>query len=273
MTDDRREDATTDDDRGSADDRPDLDESGSRGDPDGAAAGDGPDRPPGGDDPDDPPVGGGRHRPSGDDPDEPLGDVAARVRERAGDAVDPSRREGPMADVASEVDERRRRDRSSDDAFESIEVGELDGEQLWERLAEGDDAPTATVPPGETVEVEDGDEWAGRDVRTIPKATCHGCPHFGDPPELACTHEGTAILAMTDTDHFRVVDCPVVVEEEVGDISVGDVESEGADGVAAEDRTGTEPADAGGGSASDDGSTNGDGPAEAFEGDGAFEDR
>ena len=66
------------------------------------------------------------------------------------------------------------------------------------------------------------------DVRTIPKETCHSCPHFGDPPELHCTHEGTDILAMTDADHFRVADCPIVVdgEEDIGSITSG---SEGDD--------------------------------------------
>lgn len=164
--------------------------------------------------------------------DEPLGDIAAEVRERAGGEVSSGRadrpqREGPLSDVASEVDERRRK-RERSDAFESVDVGELDGEKLWERLAEDDDADdaTVTVPLEETAEVDPDDE--GRDVRTIPKETCHGCPHFGEPPELACTHEGTDILAMTDSEHFRVADCPMVVEEE--DISAFAPESEDGEG-------------------------------------------
>ena len=155
---------------------------------------------------------------SDEERDEPLGDLAADVRSRTGgdSAGDPAGddrppREGPLADVASEVDERRRRTTGTDDPFESVEVGEVDGEQLWERLAEGDDQIPISVPPEET----DGeDDLDGRDVRTIPKATCHGCPHFGEPPKLACTHEGTDILEMPDSEHFRVADCPMVVEEE-----------------------------------------------------------
>jgi hypothetical protein len=118
------------------------------------------------------------------------------------------------------VDERRRK-RERGDAFESVNVGDLDGEKLWERLAAGDDGATVTVPPAEATEAEPDD---GRDVRTISKRTCHGCPHFGEPPELACTHEGTDILAMPDSDHFRVADCPVVVDEE--SIDAFDVEAE-----------------------------------------------
>jgi len=196
---------------------------------------------------------------------EPLGDVAEKVRERTGKTrertgktrersgesrdrtgktrdgtnSDAAARDGPMADVATKVDERRKRgrDRESEttDPFESVDVGELDGEKLWERLSdeEGED-PSVTVPPGESVAVEeDEEEWADRDVRTIPKETCHGCPHFGDPPELACTHEGTAILAMTDSEHFRVVDCPMVgEEEEIGSIAVdGDGASDDVGGL------------------------------------------
>jgi len=168
-------------------------------------------------------------RSEGDDhdrPDEPLGDVAAKVRDRTGDAREPVDREstprdGPLADVATQVDERRRRGRDTTDAFESVDVDELDGEKLWERLADDDGSgPSVSVPAGESVEVDD--EWGDdRDVRTIPKETCHGCPHFGDPPTLACTHEGTAILAMPDVDHFRVADCPVVVDdEEIGGLTV-----------------------------------------------------
>lgn len=172
----------------------------------------------------------GDDRPQGDD--EPLADIAAEVRERAGGELSSGRadrpqREGPLADVASEVDERRRKRDGRSDAFESVDVGELDGEKLWERLAEAEDADdaTVTVPLEETAEAESSDdETEGRDVRTIPKETCHGCPHFGDPPELACTHEGTDILAMPDSDHFRVADCPMVVEEE--DISAFGPEAE-----------------------------------------------
>ena len=177
--------------------------------------------------------------------DEPLGDLAADVRSRTGGdsagsgpvGSDPSGgtsagnpaggddrppREGPLADVASEVDERRRRTTGTDDPFESVKVGEIDGEKLWERLAEGDDRTVVTVPAEET----DGEVSDSRDVRTIPKTTCHGCPYFGEPPELTCTHEGTDILEMPDSEHFRVADCPMVVEEE----ELGALDAESGDG-------------------------------------------
>ncbi|WP_238398208.1 hypothetical protein [Halorussus salinus] len=231
------------------------------------------------------------------DPDEPLGDLAEEVRQRTGrrsrrdeaspgrdgerpdgrDGRDRSEREGPLADVAAAVDERRTRKRDDADAFESVEVGEVDGERLWEELAAGGEGETASAPAdrsgdaavssgstsdpstdaanataagattadatnataAESAATDSPADWvadeadraadpAGRDVRTIPKTTCHGCPHFGEPPELACTHEGTDILAMVDSDHFRVADCPMVVdgEEDIGTITDTDGESD-----------------------------------------------
>ncbi|UPW01141.1 hypothetical protein M0R88_03325 [Halorussus gelatinilyticus] len=215
------------------------------------------------------------------DPDEPLADLAAEVRERTGERrdgerrhgrgerhgerderrderTDRSEREGPLADVAAAVDERRTRKRDDADAFESVEVGEVDGERLWEQLAAGETDGTAGVPTEQSGDAavptgeSDAADWsseadsagssgagsttdatadwvadatdraAGRDVRTIPKTTCHGCPHFGDPPELHCTHESTDILAMVDSERFRVADCPIVVdgEEDIGSIAV-----------------------------------------------------
>lgn len=214
----------------------------------------------------------GDDRPEGGDPrDGPLGDLAAEVRERTGrqrsdDGRPPSdarpgerppdgrpserqgdasptsdrpadgpsrdsRREGPLADLASEVDERRR---DGSDAFESVEVGDLDGERLWEQVAgteaEADagveteaDGPTASPAEAAASDDSPGDRpsGGGRDVRTVSKDTCHRCPHFGDPPELACTNEGTEILAMPDADRFRVADCPMVDDEDIGGIGVG----------------------------------------------------
>ena len=178
-------------------------------------------------------------RPGRDERDEPLGDLAAEVRERTGERPaaerpDAPQREGPLADVASTVDERRRKTGDGADAFESVDVGELDGGKLWEQLAEGGDGPPVSVAPEATDGATDPatEPADDRDVRTIPKETCHGCPHFGDPPELACTHEGTSILAMPDTDHFRVADCPITVEgeEDIGSIGVqsDDPDADGA---------------------------------------------
>src|SRR6056297_2849453 len=101
------------------------------------------------------------------DPGEPLGDLAEEVRQRRGERSrrdetatsgrdgerrtrderpDRSEREGPLADVAAAVDERRTRKRDDADAFESVDVGEVDGERLWEELAAGGEGEPASVP-------------------------------------------------------------------------------------------------------------------------------
>ena len=145
-------------------------------------------------------------RDDSDAPDEPLGDLAAEARDRRGER--PPDRDGPLSGVAADVDERRHRsDDDSFEAFESVEVSELDGEQLWAQLTDEDGRTVGVAAPPE----ESDDD---RDVRTIPKDTCHGCPHFSTPPEVACTHEGTDILELVGTDSFRVADCPMVVDEE-----------------------------------------------------------
>ena len=180
--------------------------------------------------------------------DEPLGDLAEAVRERTGDRTpgdrSASRREGPLADVAAAVDERRARGGTDDayDAFESVDVGDLDGEQLWEELAERDAAEADSVAaPTRTDAADAADVESDRDVRTIPKGTCQGCPHLSEPPEVACTHDGTDILRMVDTDHFRVADCPIVDDDEELDLRLGaDGSSEGDASAAADSASETE---------------------------------
>ncbi|WP_327051301.1 hypothetical protein [Halomicrococcus gelatinilyticus] len=139
--------------------------------------------------------------------DEPTtdGDGTTPSGEPAADE-EPATGDEPMADLVSEIEERRdRADASVDDAFTAVDVGEVDRDELWADLR-GDDGT-------DRVSVRAAEDDADRDVHTVDKATCHGCPHLDDPPELRCTHEGTEILAVEDTEHFRVADCPVVAEE------------------------------------------------------------
>jgi hypothetical protein len=130
----------------------------------------------------------------------------------------------PMADLARQIAGRKEGEAESvDDVFTAVDVGAVDRDELWADLRNDDEPERITVASSETDE--------GRDVRTIDKGTCHGCPHLGDPPELHCTHEGTEILSVVDTGRFRVADCPVVVEE--ADLGFDAGESE--HGVDAED--------------------------------------
>lgn len=83
------------------------------------------------------------------------------------------------------------------DVADSTDVTDGVGEAAFDSAGEA--GPQETADPGVVV----------------PKATyCESCEHFADPPDVACTHEGTRIAELVDREHFRVVDCPVVVERE-----------------------------------------------------------
>ncbi|WP_458205711.1 hypothetical protein [Haladaptatus sp. NG-SE-30] len=149
-----------------------------------------------------------------DDPDETEDRTVADERDTATDrAVSDSDattgRAEPLADLAAEVETRRSYEKESiDDSFVEVEVDvdDIDADDLWDDLLAEDSGELVVTAPRE--ESEDD-----RDVRTIPKSTCHGCPHFGEPPTLHCTHDGTDILALDDMEHFRVADFPMVVDE------------------------------------------------------------
>ena len=128
---------------------------------------------------------------------------------------DDERDDAPLSDLREDVDERRGRDDDFEALFDEVSVGDVDEESVWDELSASADDPLFV-----TESVEDD-----REVTVVEKHLCHGCEHFADPPNLACNHEGTTIEAEVDTDHFRVVDCPVVAErrkEEAGDFSRDD---------------------------------------------------
>lgn len=136
-------------------------------------------------------------------------DAASGDRPERADDADPggieSERdtEAPLGDLAARIDDRRR-DREGTEAnelFTEKQVGEIDRESLWEQVTA--DEPTETV------------EGAVEDVREISKRSyCQGCQYFSAPPDVHCGHEGTEILEVIDLEHFRVVNCPVVREDE-----------------------------------------------------------
>jgi hypothetical protein len=97
-----------------------------------------------------------------------------------------------------------------DDFFETVDVDAVDDEAVWEAFVEGETGPEERVGLGAEAEpVSEPDE------HVVPKRDfCQRCPHFDAPPETACTHEGTIIVEVVDTDHFRVRDCPVVADDD-----------------------------------------------------------
>jgi len=93
-----------------------------------------------------------------------------------------------------------------DDSFDQHDSDELDGDRLWAQLETDDsDAPETEIP----------DRSGDREIREVEKGSyCHGCEHFADPPALACTRDGSEILAVPSMTTFRVADCPFVLEDE-----------------------------------------------------------
>lgn len=133
-----------------------------------------------------------------DDADAPLDDLAREVRARRD-----ARESGAQTDEGTLPD---------DDLFESVDVADVDDEAVWESFVEGETGPEEQVGLG--AEAERAPE---PDEHVVPKRDfCQRCPHFAAPPETACTHGGTTIVEVVDTDRFRVRNCPVV---EDGDVS------------------------------------------------------
>lgn len=121
------------------------------------------------------------------------------------------RSDTPLEGLADEVADRR----------------EASYDPLWEELKEGgsgsadtdahlDDILTEGVEVVEEADpsapVEDVDAPG---VYTVSKRNyCLQCPHFSEPPEVRCTHEGTSILSFVDSEHVRVKDCPMIDDDD-----------------------------------------------------------
>jgi hypothetical protein len=154
----------------------------------------------------------------GDDDDVPVaaptadtddGDEADASGDQAGNPDgDASESRAPLDGIADRVRERRERDDDDEESpFESMSVGEVDGDAVWSELVDAEEEDTGRHPgvggAAERVGV-DGDH-------VVEKATfCKRCPFLAEPPTLACENEGTDILEVVDSEHFRVRGCPMV---------------------------------------------------------------
>lgn len=81
--------------------------------------------------------------------------------------------------------------------------GELDEDAVWERFAQ----QSESIDPGEIGEA------------VVQKSNfCQQCEYFSAPPAVSCGHAGTEIVELVDSEHFRVVNCPVVARRrEIGE--------------------------------------------------------
>ena len=151
--------------------------------------------------------------------DAPLSDLARRVGRRSRDADDGGSPE-PTPDLDPELSDGPPPD-PDEDPFDRMSVGEIDEETLWSSLGSDDaagadvDADVGTVPLGDVGPASGvesvGDAGPEAREHVVPKDKyCQSCPYLDEPPALACTHEGTEIVAVVDNERFRVRNCPMV---------------------------------------------------------------
>lgn len=123
----------------------------------------------------------------------------------------------PLDDLARDLAERRRarHDDPDDDlteAFEAVDVDEVDTDDLWDAVFEEHD--TAGAATASTAGPDPEPQATATAEYTVPKHEyCQRCPHFSDPPETACTHEGTDIVEVVTVERFRVRNCPMVDDD------------------------------------------------------------
>lgn len=90
------------------------------------------------------------------------------------------------------------------DPFEDLEGDEEDlDDTVWDDLS--------VDPEAESL----AEQREGRKVSDVSKHRfCEQCPHFTGPPETRCTFDGAEIVEFVDMETVRLVNCPVVAEQE-----------------------------------------------------------
>jgi hypothetical protein len=98
-------------------------------------------------------------------------------------------------------------DRREADPFERLgeraETVEADRDaELWEALSRSEAGP------------ETERQGQRRFAEVSKHSYCERCEYFSNPPDVACSHEGTDIIEFVDSETVRVADCPIVAERE-----------------------------------------------------------
>jgi hypothetical protein len=145
------------------------------------------------------------------DPEEELPLSALRERVEA-------QRESEADSFAEVGDEEPQTDVDSAELFEEVEVGEVDGEAVWDAIVEGDadaDELLGEEPRVESETEPTAEPTESPDEHVVEKREyCQRCEFFAAPPDATCTNDGTEIVELVDNDHFRVRGCPKVAADD-----------------------------------------------------------
>lgn len=82
--------------------------------------------------------------------------------------------------------------------FESVDIDEVDVEEVWAELNEESD-----TTPSET----------NRYTDVSKHRFCEQCEFFAEPPAAHCTHEEAEIVEYLDMETVRLLNCPIVAEQ------------------------------------------------------------
>ena len=137
-------------------------------------------------------------------------DATDEHRDADGDTGD-RRADAPLSELAAEVAADADAVDTDDSPFETVDTGEIDPEEAWERL-ESDEGfeqpgPDASAAPVDEATTDDPEHVVDK------RQYCQQCPYLSSPPEITCGHDGTEILEVRDGDSFRVRNCPMIGED------------------------------------------------------------
>jgi len=147
----------------------------------------------------------------------PLSELRDRIETERAEGDGAPGEEAPLSELARERDATTQQER--EELFEEVDVGEIDGEAIWDAVVEEGMPPEEAL--GELRDSEPAEPAERPNEHVINKREyCQRCEYFSEPPDVACGHEGTEILEMTDSDCFRVRGCPKVQasEEELSSV-------------------------------------------------------
>lgn len=101
-----------------------------------------------------------------------------------------------------------------EDPFVEMDVEEIDEEDVWDEITAEETSAEAEAMEEAAFAEESaaGAAAVAEENETIVEKSsyCQQCEFFSEPPDVACTNQGTEIIELVDTNRFRVRNCPVV---------------------------------------------------------------